>query len=172
MNPDSTLAVIKPIANKIAAVSDTTAATNNINLTVGVNGNLDKIAGSFSNTVELVNNIFTAIANKIGSTSDHLWQVLIYQQKIEAITKIIIIGFTFLIGFSSGLYALFSKRNFIDIKENFTRRLLFAIVGAIFSLIFIILTMTLSNKIITGLMNPEYSALQYILALIKNPAYK
>lgn len=130
-------------------------STKNINLSVGLNGNLDKLVGS-------VNDVFNQIAAKIGSTSEHLWQVLIYQQQISAYTTIGVF-LVFLISCLVFLSLGKLKEGSCGTGDDPTvKGVLFFIGYALLIVSFLFLL--IEGPIVTNkLVNPEYIVIQTIM---------
>ena len=111
------------------------------------------------------------LANKLGTTSEYLWQILLKQAPIDAtITLIQTIG---VILFGVLLYRLhknFSKEEHGTYDSMYHNNSGLAIPMFIACLIFIVLaiaTFICMGSIITGYFNPEYWALEKILSSIR-----
>jgi hypothetical protein len=99
------------------------------------------------------------LAAKLGTTVDHLWQVLIAQARVEAISECIIFGVIFLLLIPAWIVSFKCyKKN----KDDFDSGVIFMPVGAVTLFFLIVLCMSFTG-IITGFYNPEYFALKEIL---------
>lgn len=111
------------------------------------------------------------LAEKLGTTTEYLWSVLIQQAPISAATTLLQIIIIVIAGFF--LYKLhrkFSKKSeagrsmYWDHEEALEAPM---IIAAIIWVIFCIILFFHINNMITGFLNPEYWALKEILDTIK-----
>jgi len=101
-----------------------------------------------------------ALAEKLGTTLEHLWEVLLLQAKVEAVEA----GLVFLTGASVGLYGLWLVNKARDVKDNDDQAIRWFLGGAL-ALIGLIPAFGNLLKLPTLLINPEYWALREVLRL-------
>jgi hypothetical protein len=105
------------------------------------------------------------LANKLGTTVEHLWMVLTRQGQIEAVKSMIIFGVAILFAV---LYALLLRNKYAILKEEDNDLLgfvfLFTGLGGI---IYLSVTACQFVSDIDGLLNPEYWALEHIIKKLK-----
>lgn len=107
------------------------------------------------------------LADKLGTTTEYLWSVLIDQALISAINGIVFIFITIVVTFFTLKYHIkFSKEasNGYSVYYNQEELLIVPMlfVGMVCIIMIIMSLITLSD-IITALLNPEYWALEKIL---------
>ena len=113
------------------------------------------------------------LANKLGTTGTHLWEVLLRQAPISSISSIILfLSCCIINAIFWKITAIFSKKH--DEEENMHERdkyneafLGAYIVSAIFSFILLLILCFNCDVWISGLFNPEYWALQHIIETFK-----
>ena len=121
-------------------------------------------------TQELTKEFLTrldALADKLGTTADYLWIVLVKQAQIEAIESIFIlisgIGTTY---FTMKLWWWLVPR--IEAAEHEDGGWIFlGVISSIVSIVLIISSMFSVFSIPTKLLNPEYWALQEIMKVLQ-----
>jgi hypothetical protein len=112
-------------------------------------------------------NLLEKLSSKLGTTMEHLWNILIHQAYIEAFKNIIIISFFIILEMLIFKYVIrYNKiKNFADIESDFE---FIAVLLFIVILVFIIvITLNLVPETVDAIFNPEYWALNHILKLIK-----
>lgn len=113
-------------------------------------------------TAELIEKL----AQKLGTTSEYLWGVLINQAKVSAFTSLVLVVFTLIFGIV--LYKLhkrFSKKGTYNELDDLTVAPM-----VVLALVFVISLGCSAYKIpniINGFLNPEYWALKEVLDQIK-----
>jgi hypothetical protein len=122
--------------------------------------------------MESVTVLLRELAEKLGTTTEYLWGVLVKQAPISSISNLFMVGLTIL--FSFGLWKLHKwlMGNYADTKYSrydeyeeaaiIPMVFLFIIIG-----VFIIAGFFTIPSIITGFLNPEYWALKEILSNVK-----
>lgn len=110
---------------------------------------------------EQTNQLLRELAEKLGTTSEYLWQVLVKQAHIYAWTMIICGGIPFLIGVVVALWVVKKVKG----NKGKTEEWHFWVFAAALTISAISLVGMLINSqmIIAGLFNPEYWALKQIL---------
>jgi amino acid transporter len=114
-----------------------------------------------------ITNLLEGLANKLGTTTDHLWNVLMHQAHIEAFKNIATIVFFIIADTLMFKYAFKHNKdkNLKNTKGDFESiaMLLFVVI-----LVFIIvITVNLLPETIDAIFNPEYWALHNILKSIR-----
>lgn len=102
------------------------------------------------------------LANKIGTTGEHLWEVLIKQAPISALSDLIMAVLWITI--------IMWTAKFLHNKSNKWDTVIISVLWSIWGLLAIIIAMLFGfiiKNIIEALINPEYWALQQILDIIK-----
>jgi RsiW-degrading membrane proteinase PrsW (M82 family) len=99
------------------------------------------------------------LAEKLGTTVEHLWQVLIAQARVEAITHSIIFASLFVV--IVALWAFLISKEFKDDDGDVVVVVCGFLAGGTL-LYFLILCLEITN-IVTGFYNPEYFALKQVL---------
>jgi hypothetical protein len=115
---------------------------------------------------KLIIDAVTVLANKLGTTGDHLWGVLVRQAPISSIISLSFFTIGLLMAII-GWRTLFNLAKMID-KPNIDRELLAAAVAivAIFSFLMSLIILFNIDSVsmwISGLFNPEYWALQQVV---------
>ena len=119
--------------------------------------------------MEELTKLLSQLAEKLGTTTEYLWGVLIKQARIEAITGIldIILFIALLIPFY--IYIKWFSKHYRKLYDNDTEILhwfITVIVGIIMVIWFFVCICDINN-IITALNNPEYWALKQVMSLVK-----
>jgi hypothetical protein len=107
------------------------------------------------------------LANKLGTTIEHLWNILIHQAYVEAFKNIAIIAFFIIAEMIIFKYVIkYNKgKRFEEIDDDFG---FIAVLLFIVILVFIIvITLNLVPETVDAIFNPEYWALNHILKCIK-----
>ena len=114
------------------------------------------------NAVEKIESILSVLAQKIGVGVDHFYPIFVSQQKVEALTAFVIMGFVVFVNlcFWIGSY-IYIRNN----KNKDTEGLLVA--GIIFSIITFIVAIIISALCLPKNLNPEYYALQDIIRMFR-----
>lgn len=115
------------------------------------------------------NQMLEKLANKLGTTTEYLWGILVSQAKIDAITTI----FQYLIIAIFGIVLYKLNKRFRIEKDNYTTYEKHDYIGFIMASCFgiwcilsFIAFLSIGNTV-NGLLNPEYWALNEILESIK-----
>jgi lysylphosphatidylglycerol synthetase-like protein (DUF2156 family) len=108
--------------------------------------------------------ILLELAKQLDTTIPHLWAVMVRQAYIRSVAEIIFAPLTIAISF----YALvkYSNSNIED-EDNSSPLFILSLVGWIITTILTIVFVTSFGYLITGILNPEYRALQDILEIVK-----
>jgi uncharacterized Tic20 family protein len=108
------------------------------------------------------------LAQKLGTTADYLWSVLLKQAPISAITDLVFFAFTIILGvviYKVHKHLLAEKDGnnsiYYDLEEGAVVPMIFVLV--IWAIMFIACLCSIGN-IINGFLNPEYWALKEILS--------
>ena len=110
---------------------------------------------------EKIREVIETMSNDLGIPEQFLWDTLVQQQKIDAITNLMLLPILIgLIIFLKGLYSKIDHEDFLDMYPFKIVLFTFTLLAAIFA--FILFTSSF-NSIVTGLINPEYGAIQDIL---------
>ena len=114
------------------------------------------------NTTQLIEQL----AQKLGTTAEYLWSVLLKQAPISAITDLALFCLSLIVGFVLyRLHKYFTRTEEYDNNE-FTTILMIGLF--VFWGVFLLICVFSFQNIITGLYNPEYWALKEVLKSI-NP---
>ena len=103
--------------------------------------------------------LLTALAGKLGTTTEYLWDVLVRQAPISAITSLLVISLLTYILYRSVKYVQSKKVNSEDDEEysaELVRLLWFVVV--VLAIIVVISNISLAHNVMNGLFNPEYWA--------------
>lgn len=101
------------------------------------------------------------LAEKLGTTAEHLWGVLVQQAYIDSVTKLTGIIFSFII--LCAILALFPKLKRMDFIEE--GDFYHYVVLILFAFVLICYASSEASIIIAGFVNPEYWALKQVLSL-------
>jgi len=128
---------------------------------------LDSTKGSatFDSVYHDVKWAISALADGLKTTADHLYSVLVYQQRIKSICCLFVLLAT---GFC--IYKcvrVFRKGKLNDDYDNLTKRGIACILWAGISGIGFIIVLSTFNVMLTGFLNPEYGALKEIMDFVK-----
>ena len=108
------------------------------------------------------------LADKLGTTSQYLWNILIKQAKIDATIQLIEMIFFIFVGF--GLYklhkSLSNENNSNNYEDNSVFGALMVTSFIIYVFVMVIFIFFIDN-IINGYFNPEYWALHTLLNSLK-----
>jgi hypothetical protein len=112
-------------------------------------------------------NLLEELANKLGTTMEHLWNILIHQAYVEAFKNISIIAFFIIAEMLIFKYVIkYNKgKRFEDIDDDFG--FIAVILFIVILVLIIIIIMSLVPETIDAIFNPEYWALNHILKCIK-----
>jgi len=115
-----------------------------------------------------ITNLLEKLANKLGTTIEHLWNILIHQAYIEAFKNIIMIAFFIIAEILIFKYAVrYNKGKSLEDIDNDFRSITVIILFIIISVFTIIMIASLIPETIDAIFNPEYWALNHILKLIR-----
>lgn len=106
---------------------------------------------------EQTNQLIRELAEKLGTTSEYLWQALIRQAPIEAWTHLLICGFLIMLAVSALRWIRNETEEIGEWQVGVV--IAFSVIGFI-AVLFLIME---SRMIVAGLFNPEYWALKQIL---------
>jgi len=112
-------------------------------------------------TIQLVNQL----ASKLGTTTEHLWAVLVRQAPIDSI-----IDLCLYVVFGVIFYACFkSMKKYVSSAHGYNTATPIAIAGvAILGVIFLVLFISSIQECVDGFFNPEYSAIHQIIDSLKS----
>lgn len=116
-----------------------------------------------NNTAQLLQQL----AAKLGTTADKVWQVLIYQQRLNAIEGIITIIIWVIIGIilwrlhKHFLAETESELNIYDISDAAMPLMVIGLI--IYVVLSIVMLLNLIPDILDELINPQFTALKFIL---------
>jgi len=120
---------------------------------------------------EQTTRLIEQLAQKLGTTAEYLWSVLVAQAKVEAIIGIALVSSTILLTvLLIYLHNKFSKESNEEMSIYYDKEeivIIPMVIGAITVFILIIASLCSIGTIITGLTNPEYWALKEVLNSIK-----
>ncbi len=116
--------------------------------------------------------LLSELADKLGTTTEYLWQVLLTQARYDILVSVIQMAFMFgIVYWTIKLHLKFSK---IPEGENhseyyYKEELLVVpmVFAAITSIIMIVFFLSGFNELIAAIFNPEYWALRQIMHFIK-----
>jgi amino acid transporter len=110
--------------------------------------------------------LIESLAQKLGTTSELLWSVLLKQAKIQAITTLFQIGLIIVFGLI--LYHLHIKfLNEYRYEEHDSIGIIMTTALAFFAVLFFAAFFSI-DSVINGFFNPEYWALDQVLRSIKD----
>ena len=110
-------------------------------------------------------NLINQLSEKLGTTSEYLWGVLIKQAPIDAIVNLFSYFIFILIGV--GLYYGHKFIKKCELYDEEPIGFIMVIISVIYALLFMIFTILLPSDLL-GLYNPEYWALKEILSTLNN----
>ena len=116
--------------------------------------------------MEELTGVLEQLAIKLGTTTEYLWNVLISQARISAITDLIYIILISIIGII--IYKV-HKKLMKEEKYDYYEEPLIAvmvIISLVWAILFIAFFFSIGN-IINGFLNPEYWALKEVLSVVK-----
>lgn len=115
---------------------------------------------------EQTTKLLETLAQKLGTTTEYLWSVLLKQAPIDATITLIQIGIVVL--FNIILYKVHKRFIKSDAYENYdVGAPIFMVLMAVILLISDIACMLSLNSVVNGFFNPEYWALREIIGTIK-----
>lgn len=107
-----------------------------------------------------------ALADKLGTTVEHLWSVMIYQARIVAIQNAVTLAIIGAVLFFAGRVLITRWRSYDNKDEAMADGLIvmggaaYTVIGSVLALVAIFAV----NEMITAIFNPEYWALSQILS--------
>jgi heme/copper-type cytochrome/quinol oxidase subunit 2 len=108
--------------------------------------------------------LLQALADKLGTTTQYLWNILVQQAPIQA--TIIVVQIVVLLLFCAFLFRLHKKFLADELGYDFDDhpiRVLGMIIGAIIAIVLLVTSFFYLPDIINGYFHPEYWALDHIL---------
>lgn len=108
---------------------------------------------------EKTTELIERLAAKLGTTADHLWGVLLRQAPISSMTSAAIIFV-----FAAVLFLAFRLAREVREEDSAAFAWIYWVIGVI---VFTICATISAHNIATGLLNPEFWALDYILDAVK-----
>ena len=117
--------------------------------------------------MEKLTNLLEQLSEKLGTTTEYLWGVLINQAKVEIITFLVMLSILIL---TSIFYARYIKWLFDEETDHtgdseITHSIIVTTLG-VFNLVYFIFIVTLIPKFVSAIFNPEYWAINEILSKI------
>ena len=109
------------------------------------------------------------LAQKLGTTSEYLWTILVSQAHLDAWHKLIMLMLSvlaFILITRLNLRA-YSKGEYLDQYDDLTPRCGWAIVSTIVTLAFLIYGLSVISDILSGFFNPQFWALNYVMEALK-----
>lgn len=106
----------------------------------------------------------TVLAEKLGTTAEFIWPVLIKQQIIKASVKLIVIILILFIPLLAMLAGYGGKNWWKHSNDTWEG---WYIASMVLGIIWIIITCLAASSIVTGLANPEYGAMKEIVHMIR-----
>jgi hypothetical protein len=103
----------------------------------------------------------TSLALKLGTTTEHLWGVLVSQAPISSTVGTVLL----LLWFAACVYAV--KRS-AAVNQNDDMKIPAVMGAGVFALLFFITFVSSVSNIAAGFFNPEYWALHEVLSSIKH----
>ena len=119
--------------------------------------------------MENLTELLTKLAEKLGTTTEYLWAVLIKQATIEAYYSMMSIGLFILMLIPFYKYVRWFSKNYQEIYNN-DYEILHWVITVVIGLIVIVWAIGSVcdiHTIMTALNNPEYWALQQVLKSIR-----
>jgi hypothetical protein len=112
-------------------------------------------------------NLLEELANKLGTTMEHLWNILMHQAYIEAFKNIIMIAFFIVLEILISKYTFkYNKGKSLEDIDDFGS-IAIIILSIVISIFIIAMIVSLVPETIDAIFNPEYWALNHIIKLIK-----
>jgi hypothetical protein len=115
--------------------------------------------------VDIGNNtkdVLQQLAEKLGTTADKAWPILVKQQIIESCC---ITGGSLLV--CLGLFLLFKKAKEVEEKKEYCEDKVFTWFSGGFLLVAVFVTLITSLILVNTLFNPEYFAMKEAISLLK-----
>ena len=121
---------------------------------------------------EQTEKLIEQLAQKLGTTADYLWSVLLRQAHISAITDLIYLALLIIVGvvIFKAHKKFFSKEkgsfNYYDYNSGELLIAIMGLVSLVWAMVFVVCLFSIGD-IINGFFSPEYWALEKVLSLIK-----
>lgn len=119
---------------------------------------------------EKTEQLLQSLSEKLGTTTEYLWTILISQAKYEAITSVIQMSFMVaIIYFTIKLHIRFSKEDDRGNTMYYYKDealIIPMIIASISSVIMIVFFLNGFNDLIASILNPEYWALKQVLNIL------
>ena len=122
--------------------------------------------------MEQLTQLLAQLAEKLGTTTEYLWEVLIRQAYVNSMINIFAIIFTVLLGVALWKVHKWGcekpKEGYCDTnyeKHEILIMLPMIIFGFVFAICFFVSTINFGSTL-SGLINPEYWALKQVLSII------
>lgn len=110
-----------------------------------------------------VKNAVTQLSSVLEVGAEHVYEVLVAQQRVESITWIIVDS-VLVVGMVIFFSTVYLFRKEIDDDDAVPMMVGFGIIGSTVTIVTVLFTV---NTIVTGLINPEYGAIHEILKVLK-----
>jgi len=108
------------------------------------------------------------LANKLGTTTEYLWSILIHQARINAIINLFQLLILVIVGFALYKAHQYFKGEDKDGYERYTEGTTFVMVMAsITYCVLLIFAFCSIGDTVNGFINPEYWALNEVMSLLK-----
>jgi flagellar biosynthesis protein FlhB len=113
-------------------------------------------------------NLLEELANKLGTTMEHLWNILMHQAYIEAFKNIMLIALFIIAGILTLRYTIkYNKGKSIEDIDNDFGSIAVIILSIVISVFTIAIIVCFVPETVDAIFNPEYWALNHILKLIR-----
>lgn len=155
------------------------ADNTNTAATVSVSPTANQLVEKFGDKLD---QFITAIANKAGVAADHFYPIFVKQQRIIGITNmsLILIGIVFVVLLARNGFNINKQYELEKAKENPSRycdrygrveypgtAIASFILAAVITVVVVITTMAIGADTIGQIANPEYSAVQSLVSMVK-----
>lgn len=119
--------------------------------------------------------VLEQLSNKLGTTVEHLWSVLVKQATVDAVINIVCIIIVAALGvLLYKLHKKFSKETkpqeesytSTEYERHESTAIIMGISTAVWAIIAIVMFFCLIPETITALVNPEYTALKNVLTML------
>jgi hypothetical protein len=110
-----------------------------------------------------------ALAAKIGTTAQHIWDVYVAQAKVEGVRDLMIVGIMLTMAIVTGIgfkwFWFKAKKADSDIEDFFVFMAGFCVIAFIIS---VVCTFSFAYSAVGEFLNPQYWAFQHLTADLKN----
>ena len=111
--------------------------------------------------------IIAGLAERLGTTGEHLWATLLTQARLSAVSDIVyFLVFGYALNYAFGLIRKYKNGAYEDGEDDEVYGLM-SVLWLVVLLLYVFMLLASVNGIAAGIFNPDYWALDYVMGHLK-----